>query len=961
MRWKNRLLINYLALGVGFTALIVTAFITPRKGKIFVQEGGLPQGPVKLQAQSQVVEEGGRQILKVDFSIKNTTDQPAVLLGSKFEIEAVDSQGGMLALVNKDELVLPSGSLTANADRKTYDVDLFFVTGLTVPANGEVTGASLLPTLKFDITGESSYVVKVKHGGQRTVDGNVEGYNFFDVKEGDSSVAYDVLSGVEGDLVISQAETPPPPVTGMSLSITTGSLSCPADSNKIRVPITVSASGWDVGKGGVIKIYRQKVGSSRWVVLTTINKNQEKFERDGVIVWERKNAVFDDNNKLVSADYVFYSLSSLDNVKGRQYKFKAEYREKVDGVVQDTPIGQAVTSQAVTMVCPTEVGGPAEVSVSIATKPLICLADKRINLPVKINIRNWPVDKGGAIKVYKQESGSSEWSLVRTFGKTDTEVKNSRGKLIFKRVRAVVKNEKITGGDFVFYYRSSLNKVGGKRLKFKAEYKVRVDGQLQEEPAGQAATEQAVAMACRAPQEHSQARLSMELVDNQVAVNANLRLVNEMTVDSMDLVFNYSPGLRVDANEPFVIDDQLGSEATISKRIINGVSRQVIVNITGLHLGESGNYRIGVLKVQRDDGAGAQAVSQPRVWLAYTANSTVDTNVNVAGDDILVGVGNGVEIPVAGGEEPAATPTAAAPTEGPTPTPTNPPDQPEEGEIFLNIQMPVKTLHAIEAVASGEADYRKLPMMLFVVSGDEMKPVWWRNSVQLLPMKEPIVWMTYDYQNAKMTADWVASVTKSELEGADALIVKPAGFLAKRLVVADGDVDITCQASENRCVVEVNDSARLYGGDMIAGGSNRAVSGNVPVEDDLMRAYKSLLEWDSHINAPTENAKKYLRGILSWFGDDVINSFDTGLYPTVLGDSSFYINWFEGKDNGKYKSVPEMFPDEDLTKFMWSKWFNLLDQDGNRYLNALDWSIVQASYTQTETGGDLSSELNGGQ
>ena len=836
MDWKKRLLVNYVALGVGFTALLIAAVVTPKKGRIFVQESGFPSGPGRLEMEVNLA---GDDQLKVDFYFK--LDQPIRgLMELTFRVSARDWKGHKINVVSS-EIGSEFQDVCNLADNPTDCLSRMFqriedgVYELRVVLLGKslAKGRYKVLTAYYDTsqTDHPPYVFKVSHAGFVGSGANRVRVNYYHVKVGAEETDYDILSGVEGDLEVMYP-------------------SMPSTSTPVPEP-SVGVSG--------------------------------------------------------------FSISA-------------------------------------------EVKGPG------------CMGDGKAMLPVWIEVRNWP-EKGGNIQVYRRIDGGDE-ILLYAFRRDRERFVNKEGRLVLKREQVFTNQEgKVTGAVYWFYHAPRQDVVEGKPVVFRVVYRT-ADGDKKE---GEVVTDPVV-ISCLGGDNQVGSSLRLEYDPRNQGVKVLLR-PNNMQVDSMDLVLGYSLGVAVDQNTPFVLNRaDMGSQAVMTKRFVNVPARRVLVSITGIDLaGQKDEYVVGWFKVTREDEQNTQQINvdnEPSVWLLFTPGSTVDTNVNVKGEDVLVSVGSAVVVPPIGGGLPA-TPTPL-PTEISTPIPTNTPvptqiptptsgPTPQEVRVLMDVKLPVSLVHRIERGQVGIEDYRRLPVMLFVGQDDNFYGIMW-NSLIYDQVRGAVVWMRYDYVNQVLVSNnQEAYISASDLQQANYYIVKVAGFLAKR--IEKEDVNVECDENGQGdvvCKFYVREVVMLLG-DVNAAGSGRSINAVDPVEDDLVKAYQRLFRWDQNVNVdPGAPEYKYLISELLWFGDDVINGFDTGKYAGVLSDTEFYIDWFEGKNTGVYGDVPSGWSSAaDKRRFVNVKWFNLLDADGNRYLNAIDWSIVHNSFQQMGQG-DLYEILNRG-
>ncbi len=830
MNWKKRLLIDYLALGVGFTALLVGVMVTPKKGRIFVQQQSLEQGSAHLEMQYR---RGSNDIGWVDFFLKTGDQGLRGLMEVSFRVRSRDFRNTSLeADLNNVEFgekfdlsyCDPTvGRCFSKVSDGIYEFRVVLIGGINLSAHK----AYKLISVPFKVTDYPPYMFTVGHG--RIEDERfINHYSLLKDLEGEPE-NYDILSGIEGDLVLRYPENTPTPV--------------------VASPTPTQAV------------------ARRVSVLTTVDRST-----------------------------------------------------------------------------------------------VVCLADGRVEIPIRIEVRNWP-KRGGVIEVYRREDGSDNEVLLYQFDRSRNDYYRN-GEVILKRIREFKDpSGNVTGAVYKFYHRGKQEALEGKEWIFKVKYKTIYNGRYD----GEDETDRPVAVSCESGGPVEGASLNLAYDPRRRGVKVLLRTRNRK-IDSMDLVFGYGANVKVDEEAVFELNkEDLGGSAVVSKRLVNEPARRVLVSITDIRLsGDRDEYVVGWLKAERLQGGNVQNSNEGRVWLVFTPGSTVDTNVNRAGQDILTGVGDGVVIPeIRGGITPTSTPTPL-PTSTPVPVPTSTPvpsptETPQAGGVLISMQLPVKLMHRIENEGVVEEDYRKLPVMLFVGSGDKLRGIMW-GSLVYDQIREPVVWAWYDYSNLVLrSTDQLAYISSSELEGADYYIIKVAGFLSRR--ISKREVNVECDGNgggNTVCRFQVKENLMLVG-DINAAGVGRGIEGVEPVEDDLVKAYQKLFGWDENVTIGRNTQEyKYLVNELLWFGDDVINGFDTGKYARVLGDTNFYIDWFEGKKAGVYSYIPLKWGQVgNRVKFTKVKWFNLLDADGNRYLNSIDWSIVHDSFQQIGQG-DLYEMLNEG-
>ncbi len=440
---------------------------------------------------------------------------------------------------------------------------------------------------------------------------------------------------------------------------------------------------------------------------------------------------------------------------------------------------------------------------------------------------------------------------------------------------------------------------------------------------------------------------SDKVISNQRrTVDIEVRLVtNNVKVDSVDLVLSYPQDVSF---HPIIFAPGmgLGRSAQVVKKSLDKSRRVALVSITNIHLTKSLGkkyYDIGTFPIYFDPHSREVKTFQ----LVYKVGSTTDTNVNVRGEDILSGVGQPLVIqPLSPSPTIAPTPTSVpSPTPIPTPTiePTPTVSQPISiAPVLFSFDVQTGVMHKVENKSASSSDYETLPALVWLVNNrGELAPLWWTSPV--FNGHTPVVWFSYSSNTEGKLVNFdqqEVNISSTDVKGMSGVIIKVAGFLAKR-VTLNRD---TLSCSRNNAGQDI---CRVKVGTLLPGDNNKA--GN----SDYITKYKQLLKWNNY--AP-QNEGSYLTALLKWFGDDYINAFDMGMYPTILGDANYNLDWFEGKASHKYIPLPQL---QRGTAVDMTRNFNLLDLDGNRYLNALDWSLVNNSFSTTSGKGALFSFLQG--
>ena len=441
---------------------------------------------------------------------------------------------------------------------------------------------------------------------------------------------------------------------------------------------------------------------------------------------------------------------------------------------------------------------------------------------------------------------------------------------------------------------------------------------------------------------------------NQQSLKVALMLKTDNPhVDSLDILFKYSSGLSF-ASPAFSKGSGVGSGATVSKRGIDVHNHLFRLSITGVRLTKpagQNSYFIGTFNLLLN------AKNTQNVHLVYTPGSTVDTNVNYQGQDILRAVGPGLSISpkvVLPTPTPIPTLTPIPPlTLTPTPTSAPTPSPISQSNIKFSIQASLPVIHKIENSQATMADHERLPALVFLIKQDGgLTPLWWLSTVNNVSY-EPTLWFTYlaDKQAVIGSDDQnVIAVSLDNIKNSKGIIIKMAGFLAKKIIWSNNQPN--CQNNSQLEICHI-DLGRIIPGDINAAGKRPSDMYN----QALVAKYKTLLDWSKYVKGQSP----YLEASLRWFSDDYINSFDTGFYPLTLANNNFYINWFGGKKANRYKRMPfEGSATVMSQKYYPTMIFNLLDLDGNRYLNALDWSLVHNSINSSQSGhGDLYSFIQG--